>query len=127
MTGGGRLATNMIVTHGFELHCDVNDVPNNLEINWNGGNKFHLETLTVVECFDDPSISPGKPQADFDLMEGNGIGRYNGEEGARIYFSLTDAGEPGKNDHARFLIEDSDGNTVLDVSAKLKGGNHQAH
>ena len=55
MTGGGRLATNMIVTHGFELHCDVNDLPNNLQINW-GGNRFHLEVLLKGFCVDDPAI-----------------------------------------------------------------------
>jgi hypothetical protein len=128
MTGGGRLATtSMIVTHGFELHCDASDVPNNLQINWDGGNRFHLGELTDVKCLDSPAISPNPPPADFDLMEAHGTGTYNGEEGASIYFVLTDAGEPGKNDRARFLIEDSDGNTVLNVSAKLKGGNHQAH
>lgn len=127
MAGGGRLATSFIVTHGFELHCDVNDLPNNLEVNWAGGNKFHLDELTNVKCLDSAGISPGQPAADFDLIEGGGTGTYNGEDGATIYFLLTDAGEPGKNDRARFLIKDPEGNTVLDVSAKLKGGNHQAH
>lgn len=126
MTGGGRLATNMIVIHGFELHCDASDAPNNLQINWDSGNHFHLDELTDVKCLDSPGISPGQPSVDFDLMEAHGTGTYNGE-GPSIYFVLTDAGEPGKNDRARFLIEDSDGNTVLDVSAKLKGGDHQAH
>ncbi len=127
MTGGGRLATSMIVTHGFELHCEINDLPNNLEINWAGGNKFHLERLTVVRCFDSPGISSGQPQSTFDRMEGNGIGTYNGEDGAKISFILTDAGEPGKNDFARFQIKDSDGNPALNVDGKLNVGNHQAH
>lgn len=126
MTGGGRLATSMIVTHGFELHCDVNDLPNNLQINWDGGNKFHLESLTDVRCFDSPGISAGQPRSDFDRMEGSGIGTYNGQDAARITFVLTDAGEPGKNDFARFRIN-FDGSTVLNVNGKLDVGNHQAH
>lgn len=128
MTGGGRLATSMIVTHGFELHCSVSDLPNNLEVNWDGGNKFHLDTLTNVKCLDSPTVaSPNPPPADFDLMEGGGTGTYNGEDGATIYFVLTDAGEPGKDDRARLLIRDEDGTTVLDVNALLRVGNHQAH
>jgi hypothetical protein len=128
MTGGGRLdLDDMIVTHGFELHCDVDEVPNNLEVNWDGGNRFHLDELTRVDCIDDPSINPRPPRAGFDLMEGGGTGTYNGEEGATIYFVLTDAGEPGSNDIARLLIRDADDNIVLDVRANLDMGNHQAH
>src|SRR5438477_4732233 len=54
MTGGGVIrAVNeadgrqVQVTHGFELHCDLSNVPNDLEVNWNGGQSFHLERLGV--------------------------------------------------------------------------------
>lgn len=128
MTGGGRLdLDNMIVTHGFALHCDVDEVPNNLEVNWDGGNRFHLDELTRADCIDDPNIAPRPPTAGFDLFEGGGTGTYNGEEGATIYFVLTDAGEPGSRDTARLLIRDADDNIVLDVRANLDQGNHQAH
>lgn len=127
MTGGGRLDLDMIVTHGFELHCDVDEVPNNLQVNWDGGNRFHLDELTRADCIDDPSINPRPPRAGFDLFEGGGTGSYNGEEGATIYFVLTDAGEPGSKDTARLLIRDAEDNIVLDVRANLDQGNHQAH
>jgi hypothetical protein len=129
MTGGGRLNTDMIVTHGFELHCDVNDVPNNLEVNWAGGNHFHLGNLTNVKCLDIPLvISPNPPAANFDLLEAHGTGTYNGEAGARIYFVFTDAGEPGRQDTARIKILDVASNVVLDVGTiHLQNGNHQAH
>jgi hypothetical protein len=128
MTGGGRLNTDMVVTHGFELHCDVSDVPNNLEVNWDGGNHFHLSALTDVICIDEAGISPNPPAADFDLLEAHGTGTYNGEDGARIYFVFTDAGEPGKDDTARIKIVDADNNVVLDVgTTHLNNGNHQAH
>jgi hypothetical protein len=128
MTGGGRLNGDLKVTHGFELNCSTSSLPNNIEVNCGKGNHFHLDYLTNVKCLDDPSISPAHPAANFDLMEGGGKGSYNGVSGASIYFVFTDAGEPGKNaDSARILIRDIDGNTVLDVSATLKGGNYQAH
>jgi hypothetical protein len=128
MTGGGRLNTNLIVTHGFELHCNVDDLPNNLQINWDKGNHFHLDELIDVECIDTPGISPNPPPADFDLLEAHGTGSYNGEDGARIYFVFTDAGEPGKDDTARIKIVDADGDIVVDVgTTNLRGGNHQAH
>ena len=45
MTGGGSIQCGDFgrVTHGFELHCFADGViePNNLEINWGGGNNFH--------------------------------------------------------------------------------------
>lgn len=128
MTGGGRLEIpDMIVTHGFELHCDVTDLPNNLEVNWDGGNRFHLGELTVVRCLDDPSIEPSPPNAGFDRYEAHGTGSYNGEDGATIYFEFTDAGEPGTNDIAFIIIHDAAGNEVLSVNASLDQGNHQAH
>ena len=50
------------VTHGFQLHCGTGTDPegsnppgpNNLEINFDGGNNFHLDALTVGNCRDDP-------------------------------------------------------------------------
>jgi hypothetical protein len=129
MTGGGRIGDPdyKVVTHGFELHCDINDLPNNLQVNWDGGNRFHLERLTSVECIDDPTIDPYPPEADFDLLEANGVGRYNGEDGARIFIVFTDAGEPGSDDSARISIRDADGVRVLNVLGNLEHGNHQAH
>ena len=44
MTGGGSVLGSR-VTHGFELHCNVTQTPNRLQVNW-AGNRFHLEPLT---------------------------------------------------------------------------------
>ena len=137
MTGGGSvfMANGVRVTHGFELHCTEdgpNDTlttpgPNNLEINWDGGNNFHLEELTRGDCTRDPSINPYPPNAPFNTFDGVGIGRYNGAPGATIVFKLTDAGEPGTNDKAAYSIV-SDTNVVLSVPlTALTYGNHQAH
>ena len=129
MTGGGSVFTkaNGRVTHGFELHCDPEVGPNNLEINWGPGNHFHLEDLTSAVCTDDPNIAPPPPPAGFDTYNGTGTGSCNGVPGASITFTLTDAGEPGKNDTATFNITGCPGGLTLTVSGNLNKGNHQAH
>lgn len=132
MTGGGSVFIDkQRVTHGFELHCDIEDAPNRLEVNWSG-NHFHMEELTSASCTDDPAIGPAPPEAGFDTYFGTGTGRCNGVEGAEITFTFTDAGEPGGGpntfDTASIVITGCpapvDGISVDDV---LKKGNHQAH
>ena len=128
MTGGGKLQTSH-ETHGFELYCDFNDGPNNLEINWDGGNNFHLESLVdgTIRCLDSPLIAPNPPKAGFDTYEAFGHGKFNGVSGYEIYFELRDAGEPGKNDSMFFVLRDPSGNEVHIANAFLDQGNHQAH
>lgn len=130
MTGGGSIQDQMSmygrVTHGFQLKCTAMSSPNNLEVNWGGGNRFHLTTLTTALCTDDPTIDEGMPRAGFDTYEGTGTGTYNGTPGATATWKFTDAGEPGKNDFAHITI--TFGMTVvLEAQGKLQYGNHQAH
>ena len=123
--------TPVRVTHGFELHCDASQVPNNLEVNWgkgkNGANRFHLTDLIWGWCRDNPNFDEAPPVAGFDTYRGFGKGRLNGVPGATIQFGFTDEGEPGKNDKAAMVIWDADGNEVLKVKGSLKNGTHQAH
>src|SRR5438093_804569 len=64
MTGGGSIFTSSSdffvpagtrITHGFELHCDASELPNNLEVNIHQANgagaTFHLDTLTTASCW----------------------------------------------------------------------------
>lgn len=131
MTGGGSVFTEdkkpIRVTHGFELHCDTSDTPNNLEVNWGKGNKFHLDTLKSAICYDDTKIEPNPPRAGFDTYVGSGVGSYNGVAGANAEWTFTDAGEPGKNDLASITIKDASNNVVLVVKGLLNNGNQQAH
>jgi len=154
MTGGGSICkpsgcvdtsgeSDGRITHGFELHCAPEDVPNNLEINDHiGGHRFHLDTLDDVFCYDDPSINPTPPGAGFDTYVGRGTGRYDGVPGYCADWIFTDAGEPGDNDSAFIRITDTPGplgdddnsvvactgNVLLVIGpAKLTFGNHQAH
>ena len=126
-TGGGTIGwyEGTRVTHGFELHCSVDQLPNKLEVNW-GGNHFHLDALTDVDCWDNPAISPSPPAAGCDTIWGKGTGSYNGDEGYNVEFLFTDAGEPGTRDWAWIEIK-ADTTVVLEVSGDLLTGNQQAH
>ena len=131
--GGGRVDDPKYgkVTHGFELHCDATQAPNNLEINWLQ-NKFHLEELESAKCIDnrtpnEPPPSP-HPGPTLDIYKGEGFGRYNGVCGAYATWVMDDNGEPAKNDQILSLkIKDEKGKTVLDITnpLKLQTGNHQ--
>lgn len=128
MTGGGSiLGGGTRTTHGFKLECDAKRGPNRLEVNWDGGNKFHLETLERAQCTDDPAIRPDPPAAAFDTHEGQGRGRLNGVSGAKASWKFTDAGQPGLADRATIVIRDNLNRVVLQVEGTLERGNHQAH
>lgn len=128
MTGGGTIPGETIdVRHGFELHCDAAQTPNNLEVNWSKNNKFHMESLDSAACSDDPGIDEGQPAAGFDTYAGKGTGRYNGVSGYTIEFVFTDAGEPGTADLAKIDITAPDASVVLAVSGPITKGNQQAH
>jgi hypothetical protein len=140
MTGGGsffcsELATgNQRVTHGFELHCKTDDQPspaepNNLEINFSGGDNFHLTTLTKALCTNELDIEPQPPTAPFDTFAGAGTGTFNGQP-ASITFTFTDGGEPGTKDTALVIITLAGATTPVlncDTASPLTFGNHQAH
>jgi hypothetical protein len=132
MTGGGSvLSGSTKVTHGFELHCNVNALPNNLEINWGSKpeNNFHLTNLTSATCTDDPKIDSGHPRAPFDTYVGAGTGTLNNKTGYNAVWTLTDAGEPGKNDTFSLTIYKTGNSTpiISFTDLKLSVGNQQAH
>jgi hypothetical protein len=128
MTGGGSVFTvdGRRVTHGFEIHCDLRE-PNNIEVNWPGGNNFHLTELTGALCTDSPAIDQKPPNAPFDTFIGTGTGKLNNRDGARIEFVFVDGGEPGVRDTVSIQVFDENDTLVLDVSGPLDRGNQQAH
>jgi hypothetical protein len=131
-TGGGKQVNvgGVDVTRGLTIHCDLR-LSNNLEVNWSGGNHFHMtEHLTTVACTDDPLIIQTPPRAPLDTLIGVGTGRYNGVNGYTIRFTLLDAGEPGSLDRMAIRIFETanPANVVLNVPlVYLTGGNLQAH
>ena len=117
------------VRSGLTIHCDLL-LSNNLQVSWSGGNKFHMtEHLTTVECSDDPNIAQPPPAAPLDTLIGVGTGRFNGEDGYIVEFTLVDGGEPGSNDMMALKIyEESSGDIVLEFDLTyIGGGNLQAH
>jgi hypothetical protein len=132
MTGGGNSVNGVFhgqqvkVTHGFTLRCTTDDKPQRLEVNWSGGNKFHLVDLISSECRD-TALDEENPEAGFDTYRGSGYGR----DGAYAEWKFTDAGEPGRQDGFKISIWSDgtpDGPADLVVNDTLAtGGNHQAH
>jgi hypothetical protein len=128
MDGGGCLTTpdEHRITHGFDLHCDAEDPPNTLDIDWEG-HRFHLDAVDRTRCSDDPAIDLEPPVAGFDTVSGTGTGRLNGEDGASVEWVFSDAGAAGVEDRAAIVIRNPSGEVVLDVSGTLAYGNHEAH
>lgn len=126
MTGGGNIVSgSTLVTFGTELHCDVTESPNNLEVNFDGNN-FHMEDLAGASC----SLlgNPAPPPAPFNTYFGHGFGRFNGTPGYQIDWVFQDYGEPGVGtDTADITITAPGGKVILNAAGLLQSGNLQAH
>ena len=129
-TGAGVIGTTVPrAFHAFRLPCNMNQsMPQKgVLVVYHGGNRFTLNMLTQVHCFDDPGIDPGRPHANFDTIHGWGVGKWNGISGYYVEFIFTDGGEPGNGDWGWIQIYESETrNIVLEVSGFLKAGNHNA-
>ena len=117
---------NARVTLGFDIQCDLRE-PNNLQVNWPDGNKFHLVELIYAICTDDPKLNQKTPAVPFDTFTGEGTGRFNCVEGATINFIIVDQGEPAKSDTGWIQIFDKHEQEVLNVEGSMKYGNLQVH
>lgn len=134
MTGGGSQirVDGVRISRGLTIHCDIT-LSNNVEVNWSGGNKWHLgKPITSAICLDDPNVSPIPPDAPFDTFIGEGLGSLNGVHGSWIHFTFVDAGEPGSSDFAKIQIwapgdDPATDLPVLEVEGLLDQGNLQAH
>ena len=144
MTGGGRFdvtsnfapspeVTPTLLTHGFEVHCDVTDRPNNIEVNWKDSagveHRFHMNDMVSAHCEWNPALgSPNPPSADFNTWVGSGTGKFDGTAGASIYAIFTDQGQPAAGkDPSTIVIYSADGTLVLNWSGFLLAGAQQAH
>ena len=119
-------ANTYILTHGFELHCNATNVPNNLEVNFpaqpNTGSfkgvnfAFHMDRLDNAQCvnvfegtgkFSSPSPPPSPPGPKEDVYYGVGEGRLgysplnklNGPTGcgAVAWWTFTDGDSLGQS------------------------------
>ena len=136
MTGGGHvlgtsLGKTVKITHGFELHCRTATRPQRLQINWSGGNSFHLTQLEDSFCLEFEDIDQENPEAPIDTYVGEGFGNLtvNGKRSVGYAeWTFVDGGEPGGGaDTIELVIKDAAGNVVLTADDALTKGNHQAH
>ena len=120
------------VTTGLQIHCHPKDPSVNFEINWGGGENFHLTDVTTVSCFDSPLVTPQPPKAPVDTIVATGYGTLNGAGGYTIQFTLVDSGEPDnkRTDQIAILIYTTGDPTDVKLSVPLQfitAGNIQAH
>ena len=141
-TGGGKVVVSnaiipasgsVTVTKGFEVDCDMNPAHENLELNWNTGDHFHMNKITSAVCTLQGN-PPNPPKAPVNRIDATGTGSYDGVSGYTVLFTLWDQGEPGTNDQAGFVVCKSTsatsctGAVVLSVPLQLVStGNIQAH
>jgi hypothetical protein len=115
ITGGGWRVTgsngeSVRSSNGLTLHCDLT-LANNLQVNWDGGNKWHInKVVDAAFCFDDPAFTPEPPAAPADTYVGLDVGKLNNADGAVACFILADhgevAGDPDGPDQALIRIWD---------------------
>lgn len=128
---------SVTVTKGFEVDCDMMPAHENLELNWNGSDHFHMNTITSASCILTGN-PPNPPTAPVNQITASGTGSYDNMPGYTVVFTLWDQGEPGRNDQAGFVVCLTDPvhpNTcststsiVLSVPLQLVStGNIQAH
>ena len=120
------------VTTGLQIHCHPKDPSVNFEINWGGGENFHLTDVTTVSCFDSPLVTPQPPKAPVDTIVATGYGTLNGAGGYTIQFTLVDSGEPDnkRTDQIAILIYTTGDPSDVKLSVPLQfitAGNIQAH
>jgi hypothetical protein len=134
-TGGGKQVTlsNVVVTKGFEVDCDLHEPSNNLEINWSnpgesGSHHFHMLVFTAAICTF--VKKPNPPTAPVNTIVASGTGRYDNVDGYTVQFELVDNGEPGSNDAAMFKVFETANPNHVVLNAALQvitTGNIQAH
>jgi len=124
-TGGGFQITGagVKVTRGFTIHCD-NRLTNNFEVNWGGGNNFHIDKNTLTGTVCTLEEDPAPPAAPVSRITASASGTCNGGT-ATITFTLEDHGEPGTEDRAAISITGACSLTV--PLSNIDGGNIQAH
>ena len=145
-TGGGKVVVSnaivpssgsVTVTKGFEVECDLDPQHENLELNWNGSDHFHMNKITSAVCTLQGN-PPNPPAAPVNRIDATGTGSYDGMAGYTVVFTLWDQGEPGTNDQAGFVVCKTDPanpkscststSIVLSVPLQLVStGNIQAH
>ena len=129
MTGGVTIPSDLYrnLKVSLTIHCD-NKLSNNIQINWNNGENWHLDKNSLSNIICQKVADPRPPVADIDVFSGNATGTLNNVSGSKLSFTFFDRGEPGREDRVSLKITDPSGNVVLNVvDVKVQSGNLQAH
>ncbi len=129
MTGGVTIPSDLYrnLKVSLTIHCD-NKLSNNIQINWNNGENWHLDKNSLSDIVCQKVADPRPPVADIDVFTGNATGTLNNQSGSKLSFTFFDRGEPGREDRVSLKITDPSGNVVLNVvDAQVRTGNLQAH
>lgn len=114
MVGEGRLtqSSSKRLDYAYILDCEkANNVPPKFAGALNS-QKFTLTSVTSVTCTDDPSVTPAKPDAQFDTMDGEGTGKV-GSTPVTVDWEFVDGGVDGTDDSATIVITRTSDGTVL--------------
>ena len=137
-TGGGNFlaeagGATVKATHGLALWCKTSHDPQQLQVNWSGGNGFHLTDLQDSFCTEE-GYNQENPEAPIDTYYGEGYGKLNFGAGDKAVgyakWRFVDDGEPGGGrDLIRIVIrrDGPAGEVLLTADTALTKGNHQAH
>jgi hypothetical protein len=120
-TGAGHMNDPERTKFTLGLHCNPLVGHNRFKVAW--GNKpthqFETDLLTSAACETAPEP--------LRTHRGWGLGKLDGSPGAKAHWSLTDAGEPGRDDTVVIEIYDPENNLLRRVEGRISGGNLQAH
>jgi hypothetical protein len=105
----------------FGLHCNPLVGHNRFELRWGSqpAHRFETDLLTSAAC--EAAPEPLRTH------RGWGLGHLDGSPGAKAHWSLTDAGEPGRDDTVVVEIYDPENNLLHQVEGRISGGNIEAH
>jgi hypothetical protein len=115
MSGDASLKGDISVKYSFRLNCSPDSGNNVLDIRWGEKNRFELKKMENAVCLNDPPIETGEP---FNTFYGEGIGTFNGQDGARAAWTFS---HKRGEDLATFVVADSKNKTVLEVSGRAEG------
>jgi|SoiMethySBSTD1v2_1073268.scaffolds.fasta_scaffold00543_14 hypothetical protein len=128
-TGGGFQinANDVKVTRGFTLHCDVL-LSNNFEVNWAGGNNFHIDKLGQTATCQFIS-DPNPPDAPVNRIRLTGTGTLNGQPATVILILIDNGEKTGAPPDQAYIQINAEVLAGLpgEIPTNIDGGNIQAH
>jgi hypothetical protein len=122
MTGAGA-SESKDLRIDIRIGCSPADRNSNMRIEWDKGNRFVLDSVSAVVCYDDAQIGPKPGDVQFDTMQGAGVGQLN-NTAATVAWKFTDGG--ARNDRMTVIVRIGS-QIVLSYSGPVVNGNLQSH